>query len=270
MSRRVVKILMLLSCVHLASAQPWDPSKFRHYTIEDGLTDNNVVDIKQDSAGYIWLATHHGLSRFDGNIFKSFLKSSRYNAIPDNTIYSMDLFHDQLAIATNDGAQIISTKTLEQKNLFIPSSDALRYWSNACQYVGVDQAGNFGVSTKTGFYIFSRDGQLKKRFDYFTDKDIGHAWMMFGSHLYKSPDGNMLQRNSKGLFIYDHRRNYIGNASAYFPASVPSLAKLVIKQFPFFFISSSYLVAFNLETNSFDLVNFLTGEARTFPASFNI
>src|SRR5207237_1024754 len=210
MLRDVVHTLIFLSCVHSSLAQPWDESKFRHYTIEDGLPDNNVIDIKQDSTGYIWIATHHGLTRFDGNIFKSFLKSSRYNSIPDNAIYSMDLFDDQLTIATNDGAQIISTKTLEQKNLIIPTSDALRYWSNACEYVRVDQSGNYGVSTKTGFYVFSAKGQLKKRFDYFTDKDIGHAWMMFGSHLFKSPDGNMLQRNRAGLFIYDRRRNYIG------------------------------------------------------------
>jgi hypothetical protein len=99
------------------------------------------------------------------------------------------LANDQLAIATDDGAQIISAKTLQAKSLDIPTEDALRYWSNACRYVHEDNEGNYGVSTKTGFYIFSRDGKLVKRLDRYTVKDIGSQWMMFGSRVYKMPDG---------------------------------------------------------------------------------
>lgn len=44
----------------------------QHYTTEDGLSQNIVQSIVQDSEGYIWLATHNGLEMFDGYTFKNY------------------------------------------------------------------------------------------------------------------------------------------------------------------------------------------------------
>src|SRR5699024_10225720 len=40
-----------------------------HYTSQEGLIFDNVNSITQDRAGFIWVATEDGLSRFDGKIF---------------------------------------------------------------------------------------------------------------------------------------------------------------------------------------------------------
>ncbi|WP_146202229.1 two-component regulator propeller domain-containing protein [Dyadobacter jejuensis] len=44
----------------------------QHYTDENGLPQNSVKKIAQDDAGFIWLGTDAGLSRFDGQNFKNF------------------------------------------------------------------------------------------------------------------------------------------------------------------------------------------------------
>jgi signal transduction histidine kinase/streptogramin lyase len=44
----------------------------RTWTTDDGLPHNDVTHILQDRAGYIWLATLGGLTRFDGREFKTF------------------------------------------------------------------------------------------------------------------------------------------------------------------------------------------------------
>lgn len=44
-----------------------------HMTTSDGLPNNSVCYIFQDSKGFIWLGTLNGLSRYDGNSFVTFL-----------------------------------------------------------------------------------------------------------------------------------------------------------------------------------------------------
>lgn len=44
----------------------------KHYSIEDGLSQNTIQDIIQDHEGYIWLATWNGLEKFDGYSFKNY------------------------------------------------------------------------------------------------------------------------------------------------------------------------------------------------------
>ena len=45
---------------------------FEHLTIEDGLANNSVRSIFQDEEGYLWFGTLNGLSRYDGQQFKTF------------------------------------------------------------------------------------------------------------------------------------------------------------------------------------------------------
>lgn len=244
--------------------QPIDEKDFIHYGLKQGLSDNYVSGIVQDSSGYLWIATRRGLNRFDGKVFKQFLRDDRYNAIPDNGIYSMKLLNNgQIALATSDGAQIISTKTLRQINLQIADDDQLRYWSNACASVLNDADGNYGVSSKTGFYIFSSSGHLKKRFDKFSRKDIGY-WMLFGDDIYSLPDGNIFQLNADGSLIYDRQKNQIADATIKYPV----LKDLVNEKDNnlFFSISDYEFIHLNVKTNSFDLLDIRYGKRASFPS----
>jgi signal transduction histidine kinase/ligand-binding sensor domain-containing protein len=49
-----------------------DEFYFRHYQVENGLSNNTVMCSVQDDKGFMWLGTKDGLNRFDGNAFKVF------------------------------------------------------------------------------------------------------------------------------------------------------------------------------------------------------
>ena len=46
--------------------------EFERFTIDDGLSQNTVYKVFQDSRGYIWLGTQGGLDRFNGYEFKHY------------------------------------------------------------------------------------------------------------------------------------------------------------------------------------------------------
>ena len=41
-----------------------------NWTVEDGLSSNDTKDLVQDEDGFIWVATEHGLNKFDGYTFQ--------------------------------------------------------------------------------------------------------------------------------------------------------------------------------------------------------
>lgn len=72
MNNRFPGILSLLFLiVQFTNAQPRQ-LVFENYNLENGLQNNIVQQAFQDSKGYLWFATSHGISRFDGYRFTAF------------------------------------------------------------------------------------------------------------------------------------------------------------------------------------------------------
>ncbi len=78
---------------------------FRHYTSDQGLSQNRVDGILRDKRGFMWFATYNGLNRFDGYNFLIYKSNpSDTNSLSNNYIYSIceDKYGD-LWIATDEG-----------------------------------------------------------------------------------------------------------------------------------------------------------------------
>ena len=68
MHKRIYLLLASLYCLGLTAQQ----FSFRQLTVKEGLSQNSVVSIAQDSLGYLWLATQDGLNRYDGRSMKTY------------------------------------------------------------------------------------------------------------------------------------------------------------------------------------------------------
>lgn len=67
----MITLMASLCLPHPALAQ--DANYFRKtYTIDDGLPNDHVRWITQDSSGFLWICTWDGLARFDGSEFKTY------------------------------------------------------------------------------------------------------------------------------------------------------------------------------------------------------
>lgn len=71
MCSRFFTLLLSVSAAATLTAQPVH-LPYRHFTILDGLAQQQITCLMQDSRGYIWAGTKAGLSKFDGERFENF------------------------------------------------------------------------------------------------------------------------------------------------------------------------------------------------------
>lgn len=89
---------------------------FKHFSTLNGLVSNSANAIVQDKDGFIWIATTHGLQRYDGNTFLTF-KSAEGDAssIPTSNIVSLykDKKNRLWLVGDNGSIGVFDTKKFE-------------------------------------------------------------------------------------------------------------------------------------------------------------
>lgn len=76
----VMRLLPLAASIEVRST---------HYTTSDGIANNTVRYILQDSKGFIWLGTLNGVSRYDGNSFVNYLPQENAPSLMDHRVRKM-------------------------------------------------------------------------------------------------------------------------------------------------------------------------------------
>lgn len=148
-------IILMLFCVLSVHGQ-----FFRHYTINDGLSNNAVYSIFQDSKGLMWFGTINGLHSFDG-LHISVVKNSSDKITLGNVIYSISEDHlRRLWIASDSGLTLYSL----EKGSFLPfeqATDSGVKIHSYVSYVFKDSHNNMWISTVgQGVFCYSANGKL--------------------------------------------------------------------------------------------------------------
>ncbi|MDZ7637345.1 MAG: two-component regulator propeller domain-containing protein [Bryobacterales bacterium] len=136
--------LLLLSPAGSATGERYS---FRVYEHPDGLEDLVIRDLLQDRTGFLWIATHTGLYRFDGKTFRRYTTA---DGLADN--YVTNLAEDArgtLWVATVRG---LSRRTGHRFETILPEREELRFRPNTGTPLAVDGEGNVFVSTKEGVF----------------------------------------------------------------------------------------------------------------------
>ena len=106
-----------------AGASAERPPEFRRLVFnklntENGLSQNSVLAIVQDHAGYMWLGTSYGLNRFDGRNFKIYQhEPSAAGSLSGNYILS----------ALSDSKRTLWVGTSYGLNRYLPETDSFEY-----------------------------------------------------------------------------------------------------------------------------------------------
>lgn len=127
------------------------PMRFGHLTLNDGLSQSNVLSVLQDSDGLMWFATENGLNRYDGYEFHYF-KRERGNpdALTNDFIFDIAEGRDgSLWLATNGGGLAnLNRESGSVKTYRHDSSTSNSIGSNVIRTLHVDDAGVVWIGTR--------------------------------------------------------------------------------------------------------------------------
>lgn len=105
-------ILLLLSFLAVPSIA--QQGKTKYLSLQDGLSNQQVLDVVHDHDGFIWVATELGLNRFSSNSFKHFYKAEKPDgkSVNSNEINTLLYDNQKLYIGTrSDGLNILDLQT---------------------------------------------------------------------------------------------------------------------------------------------------------------
>ena len=70
--RRMIMLLTLMVSFVLTVGAAIDDIKFSRLDTRDGLSNSQILCVKRDSKGFVWIGTPYGLNRYDGYRIKTF------------------------------------------------------------------------------------------------------------------------------------------------------------------------------------------------------
>lgn len=155
--RFVISLLFLLfSFLHLWS-QPHP--EFIQVGTENGISNNSATSIAQDSLGFIWIGTKHGLNKYDGIRFKQYTQNKHNIPESDISVLMIDNNNRFWVGTYNDG--LFRYDYFRDRFEQIPFSDNSIVNNIEIHALIEDKQGWIWVATNDGLYSYDQFGKLK-------------------------------------------------------------------------------------------------------------
>ena len=211
MKRIIPEGLFLLMALFLQgfSARAGNPAetiRFEYLTIKEGLSQNMVDCILQDSRGFMWFGTWNGLNRYDGYSFTVFKHDDTDHAtLSDNFILDMtEGPYGNIWIGTENGLNVYLYR---QDRFLTYTTESAGYSMSACriQAVMADRDGYVWVGTDRGLdrvHPEDESGKISGVERFFSDSALTSSPVSV-REIYQDPQGRIWIGTSNGVYIYD-------------------------------------------------------------------
>ena len=192
-------IIFLILIVTGTQAQIQQPV-FDQITRIDGLPEDQIMNMMQDSSGYIWIATQIAIVRYDGHTMEQYKF-----AVKDGLGGGYNMYQDKSGTIWIDGAYKMHkynpvTNTFEAIKSSVPDS---LYLYHEMSSIAEDRDGNIWTTTKllsTRIIIQKIAAGNDQSVIYSDTVSLG---IDLYSTLFGDSEGNLWLATQKGLFLYD-------------------------------------------------------------------
>ncbi|MEQ8239819.1 MAG: two-component regulator propeller domain-containing protein [Cyclobacteriaceae bacterium] len=161
---------------HNEGVSYYDGKSFEYFTINEGLSDNQIRSIKEDKNGNIWFGTANGVSVYKGGKF------TNYSTKTNEPIFEWSETNGDLWFYANERDGINRFDGINLNYLIFPKPNYLIFPkpktenphnSYGVTGISIDKKGKVWMATYAA--LFSYDGEVTKVFDnkYFSLNDNG-------------------------------------------------------------------------------------------------
>ncbi|HJR99980.1 MAG TPA: two-component regulator propeller domain-containing protein [Flavobacterium sp.] len=170
---------------------------FKHFQVEEGLSNNTVLTSLQDKDGFMWFGTKDGLNRFDGYRFKTYRSSNDpIHSLGSNYIQSLHEYKGVIWVGTDKGLYQYDKKT----DQFSILNEAINDRINDINH---DKNGNIWFISGNILYKYSTTKKETKTFNpnkYFIATSIsrdakGNIWASSLNKVYRYSEENLSFEN---------------------------------------------------------------------------
>lgn len=204
--------------------------KFKHLSLEEGLSQSSVLCVLQDHNGFLWFGTRDGLNKYDGYTFKKY----RYNAQNAESLsnsYVRSIYEDEnnnLWIGTNNGL-----------NRYVPNKDSFkRYRQNSDKIKTESNNEIWSIISGKKDYLFLGTGYGIKKFNMSNgkfssfdnlDKNKNGIGSTIIRNLLRTSDGNLWICSNTGVAVYNSKKgiikrfSHLGNVATGIAIELPIL-----------------------------------------------
>lgn len=190
--RLIIASLIFISQSRIVYSIPinFSESKFRHISVDNGLSNNNIHSIFQDSFGYLWFGTQYGLNKFDGYNFTVYQYSgNKSELLTGNTV--SEIYEDcenRLWIGTESGISVY--------DLNLDSFEHISIFNNYGYIFRVDVYSIFEDS-EDDLIILSNENLFI--FDSLIDNDTSYGFLSTSENTFAVKGGRAVIEDNNGI-----------------------------------------------------------------------
>jgi signal transduction histidine kinase/ligand-binding sensor domain-containing protein/CheY-like chemotaxis protein len=209
----LTSILFVLFGIVLGFAQNLD-LKFKHLTVEDGLSQSTIKTIIKDSQGFMWFGSENGLNKYDSYEFTAY----QYNYLDSFSISSnsiLCLLEDSkknLWVGTSSGLNLYNRETDNFKRFLFNKNDSNSISSNRIVSLYEDRDSKLWIGTfEGGLNLFQRKSNSFVRYmhDTLNTNSIGSNYI---SSIAEDSKGLLWMANNNGnLMAFDKKEGVFTN-----------------------------------------------------------
>ena len=181
---------------------------FDQIPLDEELTAGIVMNITQDSLGFIWIATFEGLVRYDGYDFKRIPSgsNSEYAISSDRTYHLHEGRKQKLWIGTWEGLNCMDLKTGKVERFTQINEESKRNINKLVNYIYEDSQAKVWLSYPNGLHRF--DKMSKKAIPLAQENRIGWAYRNKDvTSICESKNGKLWAGGAAGILKIDPDKN---------------------------------------------------------------